>query len=314
MSKRIRQAITYGLFPIFFILAMLFTYFGIQLDIHSGYLLATVALSTAAITLFFERIHPKHKNWTIPNNDVGTDFKHALVSMIFLPQVLEALLTSVLLVVALNLSQYVGFDLWINNWPIFLQIPLAMIITGFGGYWSHRLMHEIPLLWRFHAVHHSPGRLYWLNASRFHPFDTTFSYLMSTTPLILLGVPDEILVFVTVWITVHGLFQHCNIDIKLGFLNYIFSMTELHRWHHSLKMEEANSNYGNNIIFWDIVFGTMYYPKNEEASENIGLHDIEHFPEKYLDQILIPFQWNKLAKKEVVNQMDPEKEPAHISD
>ncbi|PCJ79733.1 MAG: hypothetical protein COA57_15455 [Flavobacteriales bacterium] len=93
---------------------------------------------------------------------------------------------------------------------------------------------------------------------------------------------------------VHGMFQHCNIHLKLGLLNYVFSMAELHRWHHSLKIEEANTNYGNNIIFWDIVFGTMHYPKDQEASEDIGLSEIENFPEDYLGQVASPFQWKKL--------------------
>ena len=64
------------------------------------------------------------------------------------------------------------------------------------------------------------------------------------------------LLLYTVWVSVHGLFQHCNVRLRLGPLNYIFSMCELHRWHHSLKLEEANSNYGNNILFWDLVFDT----------------------------------------------------------
>ncbi len=54
-----------------------------------------------------------------------------------------------------------------------------MIVSEFGSYWAHRLMHERPLLWRLHAVHHSAERLYWLNAGRFHPLDTAMQYVVT---------------------------------------------------------------------------------------------------------------------------------------
>ena len=75
-------------------------------------------------------------------------------------------------------------------------------------------------------------------------------------------------------------------------------MAELHRWHHSLKIEEANTNYGNNILFWDIIFGTVYYPKDKEASEHIGLSDIDNFPTGYASQVLSPFQWKRYVPEE----------------
>ena len=99
------------------------------------------------------------------------------------------------------------------------------------------------------------------------------------------------------WIVVHGMYQHCNVDVKLGPLNYIFSMAELHRWHHSLTLEEANSNYGNNIIFWDLVFGTMFWPKERLPSEHIGLSDMPEFPQSYLEQLSSPFKWQQIVEK-----------------
>jgi len=189
----------------------------------------------------------------------------------------------------------VGGTLWPHQWALFPQLILAMLISQFGEYWAHRCMHEIPFLWRLHATHHSPERLYWLNAARFHPFDTAVGYTIATFPLILLGADADMLLLYSIWVAVHGMFQHCNIDIKLGPLNYIFSMAELHRWHHSLVLEEANSNYGNNIIFWDIVFGTMFYPKERTPSEYIGLSEMKNFPKGYWGQIMSPFRWKSIT-------------------
>jgi sterol desaturase/sphingolipid hydroxylase (fatty acid hydroxylase superfamily) len=66
-------------------------------------------------------------------------------------------------------------------------------------------------------------------------------------------------------------------------------MAELHRWHHSLDIEEANRNYGNNILFWDIVFGTVYWPKDRDASATIG-NNIPDYPKGYLGQLMAPFR------------------------
>jgi sterol desaturase/sphingolipid hydroxylase (fatty acid hydroxylase superfamily) len=74
----------------------------------------------------------------------------------------------------------------------------------------------------------------------------------------------------------------------------LFSMAELHRWHHSRVLEEANSNYGNNIILWDLIFGTFYHPKDREPSEDVGLSDIPDFPKDYLGQLLSPVRWKQI--------------------
>ena len=88
-------------------------------------------------------------------------------------------------------------------------------------------MHENATLFRLHATQRAAA--YWLNSTRFHPLDNVLMYGLQVTPLLLLGV--SVLAGFTVWSLVHGFFQHANIDVRLGPLNYLFSMAELHRWH-----------------------------------------------------------------------------------
>ena len=68
-------------------------------------------------------------------------------------------------------------------------------------------------------------------------------------------------------------------------------MAELHRWHHSRVLEEANANYGNNILLWDLVFGTVYWPRDRDATEAVGFEGDERFPADYLGQLRAPFSW-----------------------
>ena len=130
--------------------------------------------------------------------------------------------------------------------------------------------------------------MYFLNAARFHPVEKIFFLLPETVPFILLGTNPETLGLYAVFNSIHGLFQHSNIYLKLGWLNYIFSMAELHRFHHSKIIDESNKNYGNNLIFWDIIFGTFFYPKEREVS-TIGLYN-PAYPKDYIGQLKAPFQ------------------------
>ena len=129
--------------------------------------------------------------------------------------------------------------------------------------------------------------MYFLNAARFHPLEKIIFLIPETVPFIILGTPQEALLMYAIFNSVHGLFQHSNIYIKSDWLNYVFSMTELHRWHHSKRIQESNSNYGNNLIVWDIVFGTFFWPKGQTVKE-VGLLN-PNYPEGFIGQVKAPF-------------------------
>ena len=292
----LKQLITYSLYPVIFVAAMIIALWGISLDFVPELIVGSIAIGTMIIVAVGERVNPEYADWNKSQDDVKTDIVHMLVSMVLIKKVLEFIFSLFLFSVAIRLAEWVGFSLWPVHWHLIPQLLLAMLLHGFVEYWWHRWSHELPILWRLHATHHSPGRLYWVNAGRFHPLDTMVSYIITAAPMILLGANTELFILVAVWENVHGLFQHCNIHLKLGPLNWIFSMAELHRWHHSRKLEEANANYGNNIIFWDLVFGTFFFPKDRDASEYVGLSGMDKFPKDYVGQLVSPFKWKAIEK------------------
>ncbi|MCH2107054.1 MAG: sterol desaturase family protein, partial [Planctomycetes bacterium] len=147
----------------------------------------------------------------------------------------------------------------------------------------------------FHAVHHSPHKLYWMNVNRFHPLDKASQYIFDAMPFVLLGVSEEVLALYFVFYAVNGFFQHCNIDVRLGVLNYVVSGPELHRWHHSIHPEESNQNYGNNLIVWDLVFGSYFLPRDRVVGE-LGLIN-RSYPLSFVKQMGSPFI-PKLDKRE----------------
>ena len=96
---------------------------------------------------------------------------------------------------------------------------------------------------------------------------------------------------------VHGLFQHSNIQLRFGPLNWLFSMAELHRWHHSRTLAEANSNFGQTISVWDWVFGTRYLPRDRAPPADIGLMGLPRFPATWLAQLAAPFRWRRVKRE-----------------
>jgi sterol desaturase/sphingolipid hydroxylase (fatty acid hydroxylase superfamily) len=142
----------------------------------------------------------------------------------------------------------------------------------------------VRLVWRFHAVHHSLPRLYWLNAGYFHPVDAVLNYALEVIPLILLGAPRQLLALYAVLTAVNGMLKHSNIDLRTGALSWIFSTPELHRWHHSPDPAEGNTNYGSNLVVWDVVFRTRHLPPRRPPAEIRGAR----VPDGYLGQLAYP--------------------------
>jgi len=244
-----------------------------------------------------ERFFYWQKGWLHSQGDLKVDVVHLLVSGLFTTRMLEIPIRLGAIAAAAWLASRTGGSLWPTEWSLWLQLPLALVFGEFFLYWIHRLTHEYDLLWRFHAMHHSAPRLYFLNAVRFHPVDIAFSTFSPMIPLILVGADDRVIALFGLVSAVHGLFQHANLVLRLGPLNWFFSMAELHRWHHSRLLEESNTNFGQNLIVWDIVFGTRFLPKDREPPSDIGIAGLPAFPMDYWGQLMSPLRWRRIREE-----------------
>lgn len=258
--------------------------------LENGYTELEVLLFGAISSIFFtvigEIFIPLFKDWrpSFKENFFPDASLFVLNYIVFQSQLLQIFLASI----AMKFSGG-GFDLWPSGLNIYVQLVFALIIAEFGLYWFHRGCHEIPFLWRFHRIHHNPKRLYWFNATRFHYVDVTLLQVCGIVPLLILGADAKIIALVTIFSTVHGFWQHVNAEQDQKILNYFFSGPELHRWHHNLKSEVANHNYGNNLIIWDHVFKTFYWPKhNNEQLRSVGVKG--NFSNNIKSMTLDPFK------------------------
>ncbi len=244
-------------------------------------------LTGAVIITGMEHSFYYRKEWSGKKSDVAQDGLYMLLVQVILPKLVTVGIALTLLETFKD-SQSSISHYWPHGWSITAQVLLMLVSGDFLRYWLHRASHEWPLLWRFHAVHHSPHKLYWFNVGRFHPLEKCLQMAFDTLPFIALGVGGEVLALYLVIYSINGFFQHCNIHLTLGPLNYLISGPELHRWHHSRLVKESNQNYGNNLIVWDLIFGTWFLPPSREVGA-LGLIN-RNYPLKFWPQLSTPFK------------------------
>jgi len=278
--------VRYGAYP--FVLAFGIAWHYLLLENHYGVQVATYlpVIVGAVLVAGWEWKYPYRQQWRAGKQEMVQDAMYLALIQGVLPKLLAVTVTFTLWRV-LYAQHLIVEGYWPTYWPVPLQMLLMMGLADGLRYWLHRWAHEWEPLWRFHAVHHSPHKLYWLNVGRFHPIDKGLQVFLDTLPFLFLGVGEEVLGLYVVCYAINGFFQHCNVDIRLGILNYLVSGPELHRWHHSMVKKESNHNYGNNLIIWDLVFGTWYWPKERDVQE-LGLVN-RGYPSAFFEQMTVPF-------------------------
>jgi sterol desaturase/sphingolipid hydroxylase (fatty acid hydroxylase superfamily) len=144
--------------------------------------------------------------------------------------------------------------------PRWLRWAEAFMVSEIGGYWGHRLSHEIPYLWRFHRVHHSAPEMDWLAPSRHHPIDLVVARASTALPVLALGLAVPTVVTYFALKRLQGLFVHANLNLRFGPLERIIATPFFHHWHHSNEPGTWNTNYAGSLPAVDWLFGTLHLP------------------------------------------------------
>lgn len=176
--------------------------------------------------------------------------------------------------------------------PLWARAIATMIAGEIGYYWGHRWSHELPFLWRFHAIHHSAEHVDFLVSTRAHPVDMVFGRLCGLVPIYVLGLggpigPEGSLVTIAVTIIgmLWGFFIHANVKWRFGPLEWLISTPAFHHWHHTLT--PINRNYSSTLPWVDWIFGTFYLPRNEFPAQ-YGI--AEKVPSSLLGQLDYPLR------------------------
>jgi sterol desaturase/sphingolipid hydroxylase (fatty acid hydroxylase superfamily) len=152
-----------------------------------------------------------------------------------------------------------------------LHILVAVLLGDFGYYWYHRAQHAIPLLWKIHAVHHSPEKM-GAGAGFHHVLDAPLRVALLLLPATwLIGGSGS--AEVSFLLTLHGFYVHSTTRANFGRFAWIVCDNRAHRVHHSRDADHFNRNFGVVTLAWDRLFGTAHIPKAGEWPR-IGLDEM----------------------------------------
>jgi sterol desaturase/sphingolipid hydroxylase (fatty acid hydroxylase superfamily) len=144
--------------------------------------------------------------------------------------------------------------------PGVVRFLLVILAADAVEYASHRAYHEVPLLWRIHAIHHSPETMDWLSGSRLHFLEPLVTRSLVLVPIFLLGFPQDTIFAYLIFISVQSVLIHSNIKMNVGWLRYVIVSTQFHHWHHASDAEAIDKNYTAHTPIFDLLFGTWHLP------------------------------------------------------
>ncbi|MDH4232751.1 MAG: sterol desaturase family protein [Nitrospirota bacterium] len=152
---------------------------------------------------------------------------------------------------------------------------IAIIALDLTIYFQHRLFHQVPLFWRLHRMHHTDMDIDVTTGARFHTIEILLSMLIKMAAVLLIGAPFWSVLAFEVLLNATSMFNHSNIFISHGIdrvVRLLVVTPDMHRVHHSVIMQETNSNYGFNLSWWDRLFNTYKsQPERGHSDMTVGL-------------------------------------------
>lgn len=177
----------------------------------------------------------------------------------------------------------------IGGRPGWFQFPVLLVTFDFLQWLINNALHRIPLLWRFHKVHHSVEEMDWVGNWRFHWAEVVFYRSLLYVPAAFFGFSGVVMFWYGVLNTFIGHFAHSNLRCHIGPLKYVFNSPEMHIWHHAHPNSgPIDRNFGITLSIWDWLFGTSYLPAAKDP-DRLGFTGIESYPGNILGQWLAPF-------------------------
>ena len=175
----------------------------------------------------------------------------------------------------------------IEGTPVALHFAAVFVATDFTNYLIHRALHRVPLLWRFHAVHHSSEELDWLATSRVHPIDLAVNITVVTLPTYALGEP-ALAPWLLTLLFVQPFLIHAEVPARLAWLSRVVVTPVFHSWHHAADAAAHDRNFGMFLSVWDRLFGTAL--DHDDRATAFGVPGSSLSRAGYLDQLVIPLR------------------------
>jgi len=244
-------------------------------------------LLTAVFFVPLERLWPLHQEQGTFRNQWTLDVVYFMSTHLPI-QVLSFLI----LLPAVHFAGYLSvpvLQILVARLPWFLQFFMAVLVADIAEYFIHLAFHKVPLLWRFHAVHHSSTALDWLSGSRGHFFEDIVVRISIITPL-MIAFSQSIILGYLIFVTLQATWSHCNFAPSPSWLAKCLVTPRYHHWHHTSQKEGLDKNFALHFPWIDRIFGTYYLP--DKWPELYGLNG-ENISPGFIRQTIAPFTKRK---------------------
>lgn len=245
-------------------------------------------LGSSLIFIFIEKLFALRREQPVFRPEWQTDLHHFIVNHMVVGFVLLA--TNLLVHKLFGWAANDGVRGWVQGLNFFVALFLIVLVADTVQYWTHRAYHEVPLLWRLHAVHHSVRSMDWLAGSRQHIVELLITRTLVLAPIVVLGFSKEVIDAYIVIVGLQAVFNHANVSVRLGPLRYVIVTPNFHHWHHSQDDEAIDKNYAAHFAFLDHLFGTAVQ-SDRQWPERYGVVG-DYVPYGFLRQLVFPFVWN----------------------
>ena len=244
-------------------------------------------LGSSLIFVFIEKLFALRRDQPVFRAEWQTDTQHFLVNHMIVGFVLLA--TNLAVHKLFGWAAKDGIQAWVRDLPLPAAVFLIILVADLVQYWTHRAYHEIPTLWRLHAVHHSVKSMDWLAGSRQHFLELLITRTLVLAPIFVLGFSKSVIDIYIVIVGFQAVFNHANVSVRLGPLRYVIVTPNFHHWHHSQDDEAIDRNYAAHFAFIDYLFGTAV--KSEEKwPKQYGVVG-DYVPNGFWKQVKFPFTW-----------------------
>ncbi|MEW6707878.1 MAG: sterol desaturase family protein [Pseudomonadota bacterium] len=244
-------------------------------------------LGSALIFIFIEKLFALRREQPVFRAEWQTDLQHFIVNHMVVGFVLLA--TNLLVHKLFGWAAKDGVRAWVQDLPFALALFLLILVADLVQYWTHRAYHEVPTLWRLHAVHHSVKSMDWLAGSRQHLLELLITRTLVLAPIYVLGFSKEVIDAYIVIVGFQAVFNHANVSVRLGPLRYLVVTPNFHHWHHSQDDEAIDKNYAAHFAFLDHLFGTAVQSEREWPRQYGVVGD--YVPNGFWQQLKFPFTW-----------------------
>ena len=244
-------------------------------------------LGSSLIFMFIEKLFALRKDQPIFRPEWQTDFHHFIVNHMVVGFVLLA--TNLAVHKLFGWATKDGIQAWVRDLPFIAAVLLIVLVADLVQYWTHRAYHEVPLLWRLHAVHHSAKSMDWMAGSRQHIVELLITRTLVLAPIFILGFSKEVIDTYIVIVGFQAVFNHANVSVRLGPLRYVIVTPNFHHWHHSQDQEALDRNYAAHYAFIDYLFGTAVKSTRLWPDRYGVLGD--YVPNGFVKQFKFPFTW-----------------------